>query len=166
MRSNTFEDKFRRRFKFRNFFVKVDYWLALRLRIYKISFIDSRTWYGRSLFKNLELYSDTTISKYTLQDFRRELLEICRREVYSTLDKPSIDRLVDEVMVSLICREQSLDKVTKALWNSQLRGAILKDFTKYLKDNNSNILKSTFTDKVIEEMDKKAWEEAYEVEIN
>ena len=69
-------------------------------------------------------------------------------------------------MVSLICREQSLDKVTKALWNSQLRGAILKDFTKYLKDNNSNILKSTFTDKVIEEMDKKAWEEAYEVEIN
>ena len=65
MRSNTFEDKFRRRFKFRNFFVKVDYWLALRLRIYKISFIDSRTWYGRSLFKNLEFYSDTTISKKT-----------------------------------------------------------------------------------------------------
>ena len=138
MRSNTFEDKFRRRFKFRNFFVKVDYWLALRLRIYKISFIDSRTWYGRSLFKNLELYSDTTISKYTLQDFRRELLEICRREVYSTLDKPSIDRLVDEVMVSLICREQSWDKVTKALWNSQLRKSIIKDFKKYEEDDKGD----------------------------
>ena len=138
MRSNTFEDKFRRRFKFRNFFVKVDYWLALRLRIYKISFIDSRTWYGRSLFKNLELYSDTTISKYTLQDFRRELLEICRKGVYSTLDKPSIDRLVDEVMVSLISRERSWDKVTKALWNSQLKESIIKDFKKYEEEEKSN----------------------------
>lgn len=138
MRSNTFEDKFRRRFKFRNFFVKLDYWLALRLRIYKISFIDSRTWYGRSLFKNLKLYSDTTISKYTLQDFRRELLEICRKEVYSTLDKPSIDRLVDEVMVSLISRERSWDKVTKALWNSQLKESIIKDFKKYEEDEKGD----------------------------
>lgn len=138
MRSNTFENKFRRKFKFRNFFVKVDYWLALRLRVYKISFIDSRTWYGRSLFKNLELYSDTTRSKYTLQDFRRELLEICRREVYSTLNKPSIDRLVDEIMVSLVSREQNWNKVTKALWNSQLRECIIKDFKKYEEEEKSN----------------------------
>ena len=106
MKSYSFEDKFRRKFKFRRFFVKLDYWLALRLRIHKISFRDNKLWYGKSLFKNLELYSDITKSNYTLEDFKQELLEVCRREIYSTLHKPNINILVDEIMVSLVCRER------------------------------------------------------------
>ena len=135
-RDYSFEDKFRRKFNFSRFFVKVDYWLALRLRIYTISFRDRKLWYGKSLFKNLELYSDITKSKYTLQDFRQEFLEICRREIYSTLHKPNINILVDEIMVSLVCRENSWEKVTKALWNCQLRKGIIEDFKKYGEEEN------------------------------
>ena len=107
-------------------------------RIKRINFIKTELnrLVGKSLFKNLELYSDITKSKYTLQDFRREFLEICRREIYSTLHKPNINILVDEIMVSLVCREGSWEKVTKALWNCQLRKGIIEDFKKYEEEGN------------------------------
>lgn len=125
-----FEKKFRRRIDYRRLFNKFDCWLALRLRMYKVRFIKNSDWEMYTLFDTVHIIYHRSIEYKSLKELKFLFLKEVAKELYSSKSiDMCINNIVDEILVSLI--RSDITEVTNALYKSQFRDRIIKDFQNF-----------------------------------
>lgn len=125
-----FEKKFRRRVDYRRLLAKFDCWLALRLGIYKIRFIKNSDWEMYTLFDTVHIIYHRSVEYKNLQELKKLFLKEVTKDLYSSKSiNMCIDDIVDEILVSLI--RSDITEVTSALYKSQFRDRIIKDFQNF-----------------------------------
>jgi hypothetical protein len=125
-----FEKKFSRRVDYRRLLAKFDCWLALRFRIYKVRFINNSDWELYTLFDTVHTVYHRSVGHNYLKHLKPLFLGEVTKELHSSRSiDMCINNIVDEILVSLI--RSDITEVTNALYKSQFRDRIIKDFQSF-----------------------------------